>query len=172
MGKENQFSPVKLFCGVIYKSESVYPEVKKQLSERFSSIDVETEPIPFDMTTYYFEEMGKPLLRRFVSFENRISPDELPDIKISTNHLEQAWGIEGHRRVNLDPGFISEANVIIATTKNHYHRVPLRNGIYAHMEYIIKKKKAVPLPWTYPDFYKPEYIEFFNQLRILLNKSR
>lgn len=171
MGKEHRFTPVKLFCGIIYQDESVYPDVKKALSSGFSAVDLETGPIPFDMTAYYFEEMGRPLIRRFVAFEKKVSPDELPDIKISTNKLEQEWEKEGRRKVNLDPGFISEANVIIATTKNHYHRVPLRKGIYAHMEYVIKKKKVVPLQWTYPDFYKPEYIEFFNRLRALFKKG-
>ncbi|UCH96452.1 MAG: DUF4416 family protein, partial [Candidatus Aminicenantes bacterium] len=72
--------------------------------------------------------------------------------------------INGNRVVNLDPGYLSEANVIIATTKNHYHRVPLSKGIYAHMEYVIKKKKLVPLEWTYPDFKSSQYMDFFEKL--------
>jgi len=61
--------------------------------------------------------------------------------------------------------------VILATTKNHYHRVPLQEGVYAHMEYTIQKKTVVPLEWTYPDFRKPEYMDFFNQLIILFKQQ-
>jgi hypothetical protein len=33
------------------------------------------------------------------------------------------------------------------------------------MEYVIKKKKIVPLEWTYPDFKKTAYLNFFELLR-------
>ncbi|HLP60767.1 MAG TPA: DUF4416 family protein, partial [Candidatus Deferrimicrobium sp.] len=60
---------------------------------------------------------------------------------------------------------------IIATTKNHYHRVPLSKGIYAHIEYVIKKKKIIPLEWTYPDFKTPQYMDFFERLNLLFKQK-
>lgn len=71
----------------------------------------------------------------------------------------------GCRSVNLDPGMLSLANLLIATCKNHYHRVPLRDGVYAHMEYVFKNGDFSFLPWTYPDFMSPEYLNFFRALR-------
>ena len=109
--------------------------------------------------------MGAPLFRRFASFRELIQPGQLPDIKLLTNGIEVETSCDGKRTVNLDPGYLSVANVIIATTKNHYHRVPLHKGIYGHMEYVIKKKNTLtPLEWTYPDFRSSAYMDFFNRL--------
>lgn len=172
MGIEKEFNQVKLFSGIIYRSTQVYEETKKKLELLFSPVDLEVGPFNFDFTTYYNREMGTPLFRRFISFEKLISPEELPDIKILTDNIEMETAINGNRIINLDPGYLSEANVIIATTKNHYHRVPLSKGIYAHIEYVIKKKKIEPLEWTYPDFRTPQYIQFFERLNLLFKQSK
>ena len=66
---------------------------------------------------------------------------------------------------------MSDANVIIATGKNHYHRVPLKRGIYAHLEYILKNKQISFLPWTYPDFQTESYLAFFRQLFVLFKQN-
>jgi hypothetical protein len=171
MGIEKEFQKVKLFSGFIYKDETVYRDVKEHLSAVFSPVDLESDAFNFDFTTYYNEEMGSPLFRRFVSFSELIRPEQLPDIKLLTNTIEIETACEGNRTVNLDPGYLSEANVIIATTKNYYHRVPLAKGIYAHMEYVIKGKKVCPLEWTYPDFKSEDYLVFFQQLGIVYKKN-
>jgi hypothetical protein len=163
--KEKQFKEVKLFSGVIYKNKNDYDKAKSGLERRFSPIDLESDEIPFDQTTYYNQEMGSPLFRRFLSFRDLIDPQKLPEIKQFTNLIENKMSLSGNRTVNIDPGFLSEANIIIATTKNYFHRVPLQKGIYAHLEYVIRKKEIVPLEWTYPDFKKPEYLNFFYDLR-------
>ncbi|UCH98340.1 MAG: DUF4416 family protein [Candidatus Aminicenantes bacterium] len=171
MGVEKEFSPVKLFSGFIYGDEDIYREVKKRLAGIFSPVDLESDVFNFDFTTYYNQEMGTPLFRRFVSFKEFILPEQLPDIKLLTNKIEIETACDGKRTINLDPGYLSEANVIIATTKNYYHRVPLQKGIYAHMEYVIKGKKICPLAWTYPDFKTEGYLDFFQRLRLLYKKE-
>jgi hypothetical protein len=171
MGVEKEFKKVKLFSGIIYSSTQIYEETRKKLEEIFSAVDLESGEFNFDFTTYYNQEMGSPLYRRFISFEKLISPEQLPAIKIYTNKIEIKTSINGNRVVNLDPGYLSDANVIIATTKNYYHRVPLSKGIYAHMEYVIKKKKLVPLEWTYPDFKTPQYMDFFTRLIPIYKES-
>ncbi len=167
MGIEKDFSKVKLFAGFIYHNSGTYRKVIGELENEFSVIDLASAEISFDKTTYYHEEMGSPLFKRFVSFSNLISPEKLPDIKIYCNQIERERAVAGRRAINLDPGYLSIANVVIATTKNHYHRIPLSRGIYAHMEYIFKKNKVETLPWTYPDFREEVYIDFFRQLKLL-----
>lgn len=165
MGVEKEFQKVQFFSGIIYRDIKIFEIVKNKLIQLFSPIDIETDEIHFDFTTYYNQEMGSPLFRRFIGFEELILPQQLSDIKLLTNSIENDFAPEGNRSINLDPGYLSEANVIIATTKNYYHRIPLEKGIYAHMEYVIKGKKIYPLEWTYPDFKSEMYLEFFNQLK-------
>ena len=171
MGTQEEFNKVKLFSGFIFKENHIYESIKKELEDFFSEIDIESEPFSFDLTTYYNKEMGFPLFRRFVSFKDPVAPETLPEIKIFTNEIEDRTAISGKRVINIDPGYLSDSNIVIATTKNHYHRIPLQKGIYAHIEYIIKKKKITTLEWTYPDFKKPEYIDFFSKLRLLYKNN-
>ncbi len=172
MGLEQEFNQVKLFTGVIYRTPEQYAEVRRTLEEKFSPVDLESDQFPFQFTTYYNPEMGSPLFKRFMAFSTLIPPVDLPDIKILTNRMEFETAVEGNRRVNIDPGFLSDANVILATTKNHYHRVPLQKGIYAHIEYVIKKKNTLTtMEWTYPDFKTPQYMAFFEALIPIFKQS-
>jgi hypothetical protein len=164
MGQIAEFKKVKLFCGLIFSQTVAAEKAKNILGEHFSAIDSQSDVIPFALTDYYQVEMGAPLFRQFFSFAELVNPEKLPEIKIFTNKLEKQLTKSGKRTINIDPGYISDANVIIATCKNHYHRVPLKRGIYAHLEYILKNKQLFFLPWTYPDFKTEEYISFFNEL--------
>jgi hypothetical protein len=158
------FKKVKYFCGLIFRENTAFTAALDFLTVDISVIDAQTEAIPFNQTDYYHAEMGEPLFRRFVSFKELLSPEKLTEIKIRTNEIEGRLMVGGKRTVNLDPGFLSEANVIIATAKNHYHRVPLQAGIYAHIEYVLKDGIINFLPWTYPDFQSEAYLDFFNGL--------
>ncbi len=164
MGNCGQFKKVKLFCGLLAGQGPAAEKAITLLAERFSPVDSRSGQIPFVLTDYYREEMGQPLFRQFISFQGLMEPEKLPEIKLFTNRLEKKLSLQGRRTVNIDPGFISDANVIIATCKNHYHRVPLRRGIYAHVEYVLKYRQLHFLPWTYPDFQGEEYLEFFRKL--------
>ena len=171
MGTITHFKTVKLFCGLLSGPGADAEKAIALLAEHFSPIDSRSALIPFTATDYYRAEMGEPLFRQFVSFQELLSPEKLPEIKRFTNRLEKKMAAAGKRTVNIDPGYMSDANVIIATCKNHYHRVPLKGGIYAHLEYVLKNKQLTFLPWTYPDFQSDAYLEFFNRLFVLFRQN-
>ena len=77
----------------------------------------------------------------------------LPEIKLTTNRLEEQWATpEGNRRINIDPGYLCLQHVVLATTKGYTHRPYLRDGIYADLTLIYRDKSFQPLEWTYPDY--------------------
>jgi hypothetical protein len=83
-----------------------------------------------------------------------------------TNRLEEKYAnSDGHRRFNIDPGYVCLEHVILATTKGYTHRPYLRDGIYADLTLIYRSKSFQPLEWTYPDYRKEEIITLFNQFR-------
>ncbi len=171
--EKGKFKKVNLFTGIIFNRSVDLTVVLKKMVEKFSAVDLKSDKLNFDFTDYYYSEMGDPLFRMFVSFKELIDPENLPEIKIQSNELEKEFAISGNRQVNIDPGYISDANVIIATTKNHYHRVPLKDGIYAHIEYVLKGKNLHFLEWTYPDFKSISYLDFFNKLiELYKNKKK
>jgi len=165
MSARRDFNEVKFFCGLIYRKDQAAEKAIAMLEEAIAPVDGSTAAIPFTMTDYYRDEMGEPLSRRFVSFSGLLDPQKLPGIKVAAMGMEEKLAEVEKRTVNLDPGYLSEANVIIATAKNHYHRVPLASGVYAHMEYVWKDGRLQFLPWTYPDFKTAAYLEFFGHLR-------
>jgi len=166
--KEQEFQPAKLYTGTIFREEKFLKEALKKLECKFGRVEYSSEVFDFNITDYYYKEMGKPLFRQFFVFEGLIEPELLADIKLFTNRLEEElkekFNSEG-RVVNLDPGIITSGSLIVATAKNYSHRVPLKEGIYAHIEYLFDKKGVRELPWTYQDFRSEKYKAFFFDAR-------
>jgi hypothetical protein len=165
MGKVKKVMPVKLFCGFIYKDEDIVDKAIKVLKEKWGEIDLEAGPFPFDFTDYYEEEMGENLKKRFISFEALLTPDESYEWKLFTNSIEENFSEGGKRKVNIDPGYIDMAKVVLFSTKNFYHRIYLGKGIFAEVTLYYTKGKYEFFPWTYPDYKTKEYTDFFLKLR-------
>lgn len=167
MGTPTQPQPVKFILGLIYACKSAAEDALDSMNQRFGAVAMECAPFPFDFTDYYRNEMGAGLTRKFVSFHDLIQPTLLPDIKLITNDLEKELAAPDaeRRAVNLDPGYLSPANLILATTKEYSHRPYLRDGIYADLVYLFRHGTFTPLEWTYPDYRDPRSIEFFNGVR-------
>jgi len=158
--------PVKLIVSLIAKEKALFSCTADETSKAFGTIDFMSICIPFTTTNYYQEEMGNNLSRRFITFKKLIEPDTLPKIKRWTDELEsrQKNG-EGNRRINCDPGYISLEHLVLATNKKYSHRPYLRNGVYADVTLVYKKKGFRSLEWTYPDYGSAEIIEIMNRLR-------
>ncbi len=162
------FSSVKLICGIIASQERIHQSAEERLVQCYGDLDSKSQAFPFDFTNYYEKQMGKNLKRKFVSFENLIEPERLSMIKLETNRMEKEIREKfqtTHRVVNLDPGFLTPSALIMATTKDFSHRVPLQNGIYAHLELLFGKDEVRLLNWTYPDFKNKAYQEYFLKIR-------
>jgi hypothetical protein len=166
MGKPKEPKPAKLFMSLIASEPDLFRNGLQDLCSIFGEADTISERFPFNLTDYYTQEMGKPLFRHFITFERLIPIPTLPDIKQTTNHLEEKYsGLNGNRRINIDPGYICLEHVVLATTKAYTHRPYLRNGIYADLTLIYRNKSFQPLEWTYPDYRQSGVIALFNQFR-------
>jgi hypothetical protein len=169
MGAIRQFTPVKLFVGVLVSNRKFIPRVEQRLTEAFGVIDHRSDIIPFDFTDYYEAEMGDLIDRAFFSFERLIEADQLPEIKRQTNRLETdlapLLSTAVKRPVNLDPGYIEQAKVILASTKNFYHRIYLGGGIFGEVTLHFKNNTYQFFPWTYPDYQSKDYLDFFLRTR-------
>lgn len=168
MGAIRQFNPVKLFIGVLVSHKKLLPDVEERLESAYGTIDHRSEVIPFDFTDYYEAEMGDVIDRVFFSFERFIEADQLPEIKRQTNQLEADLApmlTAVKRPVNLDPGYLELAKVVLASTKNFYHRIYLGAGIFAEVTMHFKNNTYQFFPWTYPDYQSRDYQEFFLRLR-------
>lgn len=174
MSKTKKHPKVNLIIGVIFNKIEYLEEAKKYLVRKFGEIDYESSMIDFNFTDYYQKEMGRNLKRRFISFKNLIAPVELPDIKLYTNRLEERFSRSKNkpsRNINLDPGYITSAKLILATTKDYFHRIYLNSGIFAEITLFFKVGSFQPFNWTYLDYKTKQYINIFNCIRNLYMKK-
>ncbi len=168
MAEIKNFLPAKLICGLMAAEEIYFKAAEDELVQKFGPVDRRSPFFTFDCTAYYAREMGPGLKRSFLSFAALIDPSELSRIKIETNQIEErlrvALGAE-KRIINIDPGILTPAALIMATAKNFSHRIPLQHGIYAHLELLFSHNAVKTLDWTYPDFRQDTYYPFLLQVR-------
>ena len=157
---------VQLFCGLLVAPAIAVDDVEATLTQHLGTIVLRSAPQPFTQTTYYEREMGPGLTRLYVAFQSLIDIAALVAIKHLTNHLENQWcTAPGQRQVNIDPGYLDLAKVVLATTKDHAHRLYIGAGIFAEVTLRYWQKRFQPWEWTYPDYRLPETRRFFQRLR-------
>jgi len=160
---------VKLIAGILACDEQVLSAAKTRLESALGEIDLVSDIWPFDQTSYYADETGSRIVRQFVSFRQLIDPGELADIKHRTNALEQelakSLALPVPRPANLDPGIIEPSKLVIATTKNYSHRIYIGKQMYAEVTLVYDKGAWRPMPYTYPDYRSPQYLDFFAKVR-------
>jgi len=169
VGRPVEPPPAKLIMGLILAHAAPVEAIRRQLETAYGGVDLETGAFPFEATRYYEREMGRQLRRVFWSFERLIALEMLADVKRHTNAVEQVFAIPegrgGRRCVNLDPGYVDLAKLVLATTKDQQHRLYVGRGIYAEVTLRYTRGRFMPWEWTYPDYCTPEYLAFFTAVR-------
>ncbi|MBD3224724.1 MAG: DUF4416 family protein [Caldithrix sp.] len=172
MGEIRKHPPVKLFAAITYHQHFDKTKILEILNDQIDTIDQRTEPFQFDtFTDYYQSMMGDKLLKFFVSFAHLIPAETLPQIKVQTNTIEKSNESDKLRLINIDPGYLTENKVVLATTKNYSHRLYLSDGIFGDLHLFFKDQTFQFQKWTYPDYKQSSVIAFFNNLRKLYREQ-
>ncbi len=165
MSKLKHPPPVLLFIAFIFGESAGIVSCIEDLEDEFGVLSFSGKDIEFQHSEYYEAEMGKNLKRKVIGFKNLIERDKLVEIKIFTNSLEEKYSSDERRTINIDPGYIAEEHLILATGKGFYHRPYLGRGVYADLTLVYQQNSFRPLEWTYPDYASEEMISFFYELR-------
>ncbi|MFH1888912.1 MAG: DUF4416 family protein [Candidatus Omnitrophota bacterium] len=165
MGKLRKHYPVKLVIGFIFRDKKVFDKARGVLEKEFGRIDFESRALAFTFTDYYEAEFGTNLKRKFISFKDLARPQELARIKNRTNVIEKKLSRKDKRLVNIDPGYLDMAKLVLASTKDYNHRIYLDKGIYAEITLTYRNKSFIPWEWTYADYKSAGYIGIFNRIR-------
>jgi hypothetical protein len=146
------FNPVRLFVLACTPDNSLMAQVKERLAALYGTIDHESRLIPD---------------RMFLSFDRLVEADHLADIKRRLNEFENDLSPPGDLKpaMTLDCGYIEHAKVVLASTKNLYHRIYLGRGVFGELVMHFKNNTFQFFPWTDPDYQSREYQEFFLKIR-------
>ncbi len=164
--------PAKLIVGILASNYQCLHTAADLVTGKLGNADFASDVWPFEKTDYYKDQTGPRILRQFLSFERLIEPGKLAKVKLRTNKLEQklakTLAIPLPRPVNLDPGIIEPAKLILATTKDYSHRMYIGRKIYAEITLVYDKGRWQPLDHTYPDYKQQCYYDFFEKVRTRL----
>ena len=169
MARAAEPQPVKLICGMISSDTELFAESLAALTGAFGRADITSDILAFDFTHYYDDEMGAPLWRQFVSFSELVSPDVLVEAKLRTNEVEEHLAARAAgppaRPINLDPGYVEQSKLVLASMKNFSHRIHLGRGVYGEVTLLYHKGGWEPLRWTFPDYASRRYWPFLDSAR-------
>jgi hypothetical protein len=142
---------------------------KTQAIAQWGPIALESPLFEHNETKFYEPTMGAGLRKTFWAFERLIDPGLLVDLKYQSNAWEEEYASQSQhaeqRPLNLDPGYLTEAKLVLATTKDREHRLYLSRGIYAESTLWFHHGAWEPRAWTYPDYRREDYHHFFTQCR-------
>lgn len=161
--------PVLIISAIISRYDEAYRWACERMTTQFGEIALASEGFDHQETNYYEASMGANLRKWFVAFAGKADSAALADWKLATNALETEYANLGrhpeNRPLNLDPGYLTEAKLVLATTKDRDHRLYLRDGIYAEVTLRYQAGAWKSQPWTYPDYQRPDFHAFFMRCR-------
>ncbi|MBF0567095.1 MAG: DUF4416 family protein [Nitrospirae bacterium] len=162
-----------LFTGLLYVSMNSYLVSRDLLIDAFGPAIIESDEYTWDFSKYYSMEMGSGIKRRFILFDTPYDVQQISDTKLKTIEMEWCLSDKGKRTVNIDPGYLTLAKVVLATTKNYSHRIYLKDGIYAEVTLTFKRGGSYePHMYTYRDYTEGVARDFLARGRdILLQKT-
>lgn len=170
MGSIHPPQPVLRLIAIVSRHDIALAWARERIEATWGPHALVSEAFTFDDTDYYESEMGTGLKKQFVVSASRMDPGTLPDVKRVTNDWEVEYAqLAGHaepRPLNLDPGYIAESKLVLASTKNHSHRIYLARGIFAEITLGYSRSAGwTKMPWTYPDYQRADFQQFFTACR-------
>jgi hypothetical protein len=166
--------PVLLILAAFSRYPGALDWARQTADDAWGSVALESERFEHRETSYYEPTMGPDLQKMFFAFESLIDPADLVECKETSNRWEldyQQLGRHSEQRpLNLDPGYLTEAKLVLATTKDRDHRLYLDRGIYAENTLVFHHGQWQPRPWTYPDYQRADYHQFFLRCRDYLRQ--
>ena len=169
-------SPTLLLVAAFSRYGEGIDWARRRAVETWGPIAMESPLFYFGETDYYEPTMGADLRKVFFVFEKPFDPSNLAAIKLQTNRWEEEYASLGQhaepRPLNLDPGYLTLGKLVLASTKDYAHRIYLAQGIYAEITLSYRRKKWQSGEWTFADYKRDDYHEFFSACRELLHRRR
>lgn len=169
MGRPSPHQPTRLIMAVFSRFPEAFDWARNRAAQAWGPIALESESFRFEDTNYYESTMGAELVKRFWLFERPYDQSQTVETKLTTNCWEEEYkeiaGSNVERPLNLDPGYITRAKLVLSSTKNFTHRIYLDRGIYAELTLYYQKNAWRTHEFTFPDYRRADYHAFFDKCR-------
>jgi hypothetical protein len=176
MGEPTLHSPVMLLLAAFSRYEDALEWARRRAVEAWGPIALESGRFEFAETRYYDATMGTGLKKVFLAFQRPFDPVELVEVKLLTNRWEEEYasaaGKAEPRPLNLDPGYLTLGKLVLASTKDFAHRIYLSRGIYAEITLQYRHGRWQHHEYTFPDYRRADYQEFFTRCREAMRRMR
>jgi hypothetical protein len=175
MGEPTAPAPVMLVLVAFSRYTEAIDWAGERAEATWGPILLASPAFAFQETDYYERSMGGGLSKHFFAFGRLIAADDLVEIKLETNRWEAEYaassGKAEQRPLNLDPGYLTLAKFVLASTKDHAHRLYLGRGIYAEVTLHYKHDVWQHRDYTFPDYRRADYQQFLSQCRQELRRQ-
>jgi Domain of unknown function (DUF4416) len=169
MGEPAPPEPALRLLAAFSRHEAALAWACDQASQAWGKVALTSPVFAFRETDYYQATMGDAINKVFFVFDQLFDPSEMADAKLLTGQWEHQYKAQAahqeQRPLNLDPGYLTSAKLVLASTKDHAHRIYLAQGIYAEVTLYYRDRCWQHHPWTFPDYRRADYQEFFTVAR-------
>jgi hypothetical protein len=176
MGHPHSHSPVLLLLAAFSRYDAALDWARQKAIEDLGLIEMESPRFAFAETHYYDATMGPELKKTFFTFQRPFDPAELVEVKLQSNRWEEEYAAAARhaepRPLNLDPGYLTLAKLVLASTKDFAHRIYLSRGIFAEVTLQYKHRRWQHHEYTFPDYRRADYQEFFTECREIIRTMK
>jgi hypothetical protein len=169
MGQGSPHPPALLIAAAFSRYGEALDWAREKIEAQWGSLAMESPRFDFTQTDYYEPTMGTELKKTFFACRDLIDPARLVELKRTANAWEAEYAnLSRHpepRPLNIDPGYLTLAKLVLASTKDHAHRIYLHSGIYAEVTLYYQDHRWQHRPWTFPDYRREDYQQFFDECR-------
>ncbi len=149
-----------LIFALMYKGSKILEEALTELKNNFGEVADISPEYSFNFTDYYEKEFGANLKKTIVIFNKKIEKKGLIKIKNKIAEIEKKHSLKGKRTINIDPGYINEKELVLASFKGKDFKEDLGGNVFAHKVLGFGNGKANEFGHTFPDFRQKELQKF------------
>lgn len=169
MGNAHEPGPVLPLIVAFSRYDDALAWGRAECEKQWGGLGLVSPRFDFSETNYYAASMGAELQIEIWTADRLVSPTELVDLKLQTNDWEAAYAKLGKhpeaRPLNLDPGYVGLGKFVLASTKDHSHRLYLGRGIFGEVTLGFRQGEWISRDWTYPNYRRADYHQFLSRCR-------
>ncbi|HND53739.1 MAG TPA: DUF4416 family protein [Pirellulaceae bacterium] len=161
--------PALLFVAHFSRHEAALEWSRRRIESAWGEIVLASPLLDFSETRFYERTMGTGIRKQLLAIAGLRDQGDLPKWKLEAIGWEDEYRAAHDwpepRPLNIDPGYVTEAKLVLGTTKDRDHRIYLSQGIYAETTVYHQHGGWKVREWTYPDYRRPDYHQFLDRCR-------